>query len=91
MIILMLIEVPDEPNADGERRRRQYIHDEIRGSLEYAADVEIRRLDVAGVDGVTEESILAGVVPVPNGKRRRPGVDVGCGSQTCADCYEDAK
>lgn len=28
--------------------------------------------------------------PVPAGKQRRDGVEYGCGSAECADCYEAA-
>jgi hypothetical protein len=57
MILLALIEVKTDATTN-EARLRQLLHDDIRGCLEYAANYELERIDVAGVDGVTEESIL---------------------------------
>ncbi len=35
----------------------------------------------------TERSLLDDY-PVPKGKRRKVGVEYGCGNATCGDCYE---
>ena len=41
------------------------------------------------LQGIADDIDADDTYPVPPGKRRRIGVEAGCGKADCADCYED--
>lgn len=75
MKVLVVIELKHAWESGVQKTRlRQLLHDDIRGCLEYAASYELERLDVAGVDGVTTESILQEFRIAPEFQKQMDGL-----------------